>query len=195
MLWFLRRGLECAVGVQRRMVEKRIERVREKEKSVLYKVAAGKPAGGNGTGPRKGSFSVSERTGAGVGGSGAGSFDPTFQAPHAAVLSETDTARIEAQLSPEQLQLFAEENDSMLKHYEDTLGKVQYVSLFFFMVGRFCWMMLIRCSLETPRNLSLRSPLCRKRLSLTSLRRRSIFLSLFRMWIRHRQMSDREIAS
>lgn len=109
------------------MVEKRIERVREKEKSVLYKVAAGKPAGGNGTGPRKGSVSVSERTGAGgVGaGAGAGSFDPTFQAPDAAVLSEADTARIEAQLSPEQLQLFAEENDSMLRHYEDTLGKVQ----------------------------------------------------------------------
>lgn len=132
MLWFLRRGLECAVGVQRRMVEKRIERVREKEKSVLYKVAAGKPAGGNGTGPRKGSVSVSERTGAGAGagGAGAGSFDPTFQAPDAAVLSEADTARIEAQLSPEQLQLFAEENDTMLKHYEDTLGKVQYVSSF-----------------------------------------------------------------
>lgn len=118
------------------MVEKRIERVREKEKSVLYKVAAGKPAGGNGTGPRKGSVSVSERTGAGAGagaggaGAGASSFDPTFQAPDAAVLSEADTARIEAQLSPEQLQLFAEENDSMLKHYEDTLGKVQYVSSF-----------------------------------------------------------------
>ncbi|KAJ5529765.1 hypothetical protein N7527_003158 [Penicillium freii] len=127
VLWFLRRGLECAVGVQRRMVEKRIERVREKEKSVLYKVAAGKPTGGNGTGPRKGSVSVSERTGAGAGGArvGAGFFDPSFQAPDAAVLSEADTARIEAQLSPEQLQLFAEENDSMLRHYEDTLGKVQ----------------------------------------------------------------------
>lgn len=114
------------------MVEKRIERVREKEKSVLYKVAAGKPAGGNGTGPRKGSVSVSERTGAGAGagGAGAGSFDPTFQAPDAVVLSEADTTRIEAQLSPEQLQLFAEENDTMLKHYEDTLGKVQYVSSF-----------------------------------------------------------------
>ena len=141
MLWFLRRGLECAVGVQRRMVEKRIERVREKEKSVLYKVAAGKPAGGNGTGPRKGSISVSERTGAGAGaggagaGVGAGFFDPSFQAPDAAVLSEADTARIEAQLSPEQLQLFAEENDSMLRHYEDTLGKVQYVSSFHFDVA------------------------------------------------------------
>ncbi|CAP99233.1 Pc22g19450 [Penicillium rubens Wisconsin 54-1255] len=119
VLWFLRRGLECAVSVQRRMVEKRIERVREKEKSVLYKVGAGKAAGSAG---RKGSVSVSERTGGGVG--PAVGFD-AFQAPEAAVLSEADTARIEAQLSPEQLQLFAEENDSMLRHYEDTLGKVQ----------------------------------------------------------------------
>ncbi|CAG8342971.1 unnamed protein product [Penicillium nalgiovense] len=117
VLWFLRRGLECAVSVQRRMVEKRIERVREKEKSVLYKVGAGKPAGGA---ARKGSVSVSERTGASVG--PVAGFD-AFQAPEAAVLSEADTARIEAQLSPEQLQLFAEENDSMLRHYEDTLGK------------------------------------------------------------------------
>ncbi|KAF3029383.1 hypothetical protein E8E15_009331 [Penicillium rubens] len=119
VLWFLRRGLECAVSVQRRMVEKRIERVREKEKSVLYKVGAGKAAGSAG---RKGSVSVSERTGGGVG--PAVGFD-AFQAPEVAVLSEADTARIEAQLSPEQLQLFAEENDSMLRHYEDTLGKVQ----------------------------------------------------------------------
>ncbi|KAJ5373259.1 hypothetical protein N7517_005265 [Penicillium concentricum] len=121
VLWFLRCGLERAVSVQRRMVEKRIERVREKEKSVLYKVSAGKAAAG-GNGARKGSISVSERTGAGAGGGG---FNPAFQAPDAAVLSEADTARIEAQLSPEQLQLFAEENDSMLRHYEDTLGKVQ----------------------------------------------------------------------
>ncbi|KXG54026.1 uncharacterized protein PGRI_071700 [Penicillium griseofulvum] len=114
VLWFLRRGLESAVGEQRRMVEKRIERVREKEKSVLYKASAGRAAG---NAARKGSVSV-ERT-------GAGGFDPTFQAPDAVALSEADTARIEAQLSPEQLQLFAEENDSMLRHYEDTLGKVQ----------------------------------------------------------------------
>ncbi|KAJ5347083.1 uncharacterized protein N7506_000336 [Penicillium brevicompactum] len=91
VLWYLRRGLEGAAGAQRRMVEKRIERVREKEKSVLYK------GSGSGAGP----------------------------APDAAVLSEADTAQIEAQLSPEQLQLFAEENDTMLRHYEDTLGKVQ----------------------------------------------------------------------
>lgn len=105
------------MGVQRGMVEKRIERVREKEKSVLYKVSAGKPAGNR---PRKASVS-GDWQGRG------GGFDPNFQAPDARVLSEADTARIEAQLSPEQLQLFAEENDSMLRHYEDTLGKVQYV--------------------------------------------------------------------
>jgi hypothetical protein len=104
------------------MVEKRIERVREKEKSVLYKVAAGRPAGGNGNGggARKSSVSSGKQLGrAGV--------DASFQAPDAVVLSEADTARIEAELSPEQLQLFEEENDSMLRHYEDTLGKVQYV--------------------------------------------------------------------
>ncbi|KAF9886697.1 hypothetical protein FE257_011211 [Aspergillus nanangensis] len=36
-----------------------------------------------------------------------------------------EVAAIEAELSPEQLQLFAEENDSMVRYYEDTLDKVQ----------------------------------------------------------------------
>lgn len=45
----------------------------------------------------------------------------------AAAMSQDEVAAIEAELSPEQLQLFAEENDSMLRHYEDTLNKVQYV--------------------------------------------------------------------
>ena len=106
VLWFLRRGLEGAASVQRSMVEKRIERVREKEKSVLYK---NKSSGARAV--------ESERNF-----TGSVSVLPTPEATH---LSEDDTARIEAQLSAEQLQLFAEENDSMLRHYEDTLGKVQ----------------------------------------------------------------------
>ncbi|KAJ6030409.1 hypothetical protein N7499_012825 [Penicillium canescens] len=123
VLWFLRRGLEVVVGVQRGLVEKRIERVREKEKSVLYKVAAGRDVGGSANaGGKDAGRRGSEKTG----GYGSGtSFDPSFSAPDASTLSEADTARIEAQLSPEQLQLFAEENDTMLRHYEDTLGKVQ----------------------------------------------------------------------
>lgn len=49
----------------------------------------------------------------------------------AAAMSQDEVAAIEAELSPEQLQLFAEENDSMLRHYEDTLNKVQYVPTFY----------------------------------------------------------------
>lgn len=132
VLWFLRRGLEGAVSVQRSMVEKRIERAREKEKSVLYKVAGA--SAGAASGMNDGSFptgggggSVPGKTSENPPAYGGSSKSPTLPTPDAAVLSEADTARIEAQLSPEQLQLFAEENDSMLRHYEDTLGKVQYV--------------------------------------------------------------------
>ncbi|OOQ82359.1 putative SNARE protein (Ufe1) [Penicillium brasilianum] len=116
VLWFLRRELDGVAGVQRGMVEKRIERAREKEKSVLYKRAgAGAGAGKGGevsTGGERASRTVDISA-------------SSMQAPDATVLSEAETARIEAQLSPEQLQLFAEENDTMLRHYEDTLGKVQ----------------------------------------------------------------------
>ncbi|PKX98785.1 putative SNARE protein (Ufe1) [Aspergillus novofumigatus IBT 16806] len=114
ILWFLRRGLERAAEAQRDMVEKRIERVREKEKSVLYKSEAG--------GVR--SVPASVPVAVSVSGPGSG---PTIADPHlrGATLSETETAAIEAELSPEQLQLFAEENDLMLRQYEDALSKVQ----------------------------------------------------------------------
>ncbi|KAF4219609.1 hypothetical protein CNMCM6805_005522 [Aspergillus fumigatiaffinis] len=110
ILWFLRRGLERAAEAQRDMVEKRIERVREKEKSVLYKSEAG------GARPIPASVPVS------VSGPGPATADPHLRG---ATLSETETAAIEAELSPEQLQLFAEENDLMLRQYEDALSKVQ----------------------------------------------------------------------
>ncbi|KAJ5673764.1 hypothetical protein N7462_009203 [Penicillium macrosclerotiorum] len=103
VLWYLRHTLDGAAGVQRNMVEKRIERVREREKSVLYKSAA-KPAA---------KIRAQPDAYAGV------------VPASATALSETEAAAIEAELSPAQLQLFAEENDTMLRHYEDTLGKVQ----------------------------------------------------------------------
>lgn len=149
VLWFLRRRLDGVAGVQREMVEKRIERVREKEKSVLYKSAGAGKGKGNG-----GELSA--------GGGGLATSSSSFSAPEAApdatVLSEAETAHIEAQLSPEQLQLFAEENDSMLRHYEDTLGKVQYVFsrsfpfLFFFLFPPACDGNSIHPKLTPPRN-------------------------------------------
>lgn len=100
VLWYLRHVLDDAVGVQRGLVEKRIERVREKEKSVLYKAAGATSA----PAPSSASMSTAMAT------------------PE---LGEEEIAAIEAELSPEQLQLFAQENDTMVKHYEDTLVKVQ----------------------------------------------------------------------
>lgn len=137
VLWFLRRGLDFVVDVQRGMVEKRIERVREKEKSVLYKAmkGGGVPSSTSGFGSGSGS-SLKDQGGSSRdtrGYNDQNGFGSSIQAPSAAVLSEADSREIEGQLSAEQLQLFAEENDSMLKHYEDTLGKVQYVLLCVFL--------------------------------------------------------------
>ena len=51
-------------------------------------------------------------------------------------MGEDESRRdIEQQLSPEQLQLFARENQDMLKQYEDTLDQVRSVfSMPFFLV-------------------------------------------------------------
>jgi len=144
VLWYLRRGLEGAAEVQRGMVEKRIEREREKEKSVLYKLAA---AGSDHNINNNNNNNNNTTSGLGMtaleGGEGGGSLlssaSSSLRASDAVKLSEGEVADIESQLSPEQLQLFAEENNTMLKHYEDTLSKVRYVYVrFFSFLSLFC---------------------------------------------------------
>lgn len=117
ILWLLRRRLEHVTELQREMVEKRIERVREREKSALYKQSATTTTPGTGPTPMEGvedsryvaSTSVPAPT-------------------HAqGDLSAADESQIEQQLSPEQLQLFEEENSLLLRSYEDTLNKIQFV--------------------------------------------------------------------
>lgn len=107
------------------MVEKRIERVRERERSVLYKVETqpgryhhrrDSSGGRIPAGERVATIPPSGDVGAGVSVSGI-------------TLDEREKAEIESQLTPAQLQLFAEENESILKTYEDQLGKVQCVPL------------------------------------------------------------------
>lgn len=114
VLWFLRRNLERVAEVQRGMVEKRIERVREKEKSVLYKAAV----------PQE---QIIHRQRQQEWEQPAAGREQQRKYEKASTLSDQETATIESQLSAEQLQLFAEENDMMLRHYEDTLSKVQFV--------------------------------------------------------------------
>lgn len=118
--------------MQRDMVEKRIERAKEREKSVLYKAATS-------TSPVLNSGSGFGGSAPATGGGGGVSISAPSTYPDAALelteptakgttLDAAEVAAIEAELSPEQLQLFAEENDSMVRYYEDTLNKVQYVS-------------------------------------------------------------------
>ncbi|KAL4910357.1 hypothetical protein BDW74DRAFT_144945 [Aspergillus multicolor] len=122
ILWFLRRRLEGTIEMQRDMVEKRIERAKEREKSVLYKNASSTVGAGAGPGTGRGR---------GVSISAPSSYpDAAMETVDTAgvkgsTLDAAEVAAIEAELTPEQLQLFAEENDSMVRYYEDTLRKVQ----------------------------------------------------------------------
>lgn len=61
------------------------------------------------------------------GGSGADGSSKDYRGKTSHVQDESSAA-IEQQLDPEQLQLFAQENQDMLKQYEDQLDKVRYVT-------------------------------------------------------------------
>ena len=114
VIWYLRRKLEEAAELQRGMMEMRIEREVEKSKSVLYKTRGVK-------GMMDDSSDFQHANGAvGKGASSGGGYRGK-----AAMMDESDRKQIEQGLSPEQLQLFAEENNEMLKHYEDTLDQVR----------------------------------------------------------------------
>jgi len=83
----------------------------EKSKSVLYKTRATMPSNDYG--------SMS-------GGGSAGGVSKDYRGTTSNGQDES-SATIEQQLDPEQLQLFAQENQDMLKQYEDQLDKVRYV--------------------------------------------------------------------
>ncbi|KAI9839156.1 MAG: hypothetical protein M1819_003149 [Sarea resinae] len=113
VLWYLRRKLEECGEIQRSMMETRLTREVEKSKSVLYKTRgirgmSGTEAEEAGELPR----SMANSTTGYVGG-------------RAVQMDEVEKREVEQQLSPEQLQLFAQENQDMLKHYEDTLDQVR----------------------------------------------------------------------
>lgn len=108
------------------MVEKRVEREVEKSRSVLY---MSRGAGG--------AASTAPGEGGGEDFSAKGSMNGAIKGLHdynavdggaksrGGELEEEDRREIERQLSPEQLQLFAQENQDMLKRYEDTLDQVR----------------------------------------------------------------------
>ena len=129
VVWYLGRKLEAAGEVQRGMVEKRVERELEKSRSVLHM--------------RRGSLAavnMSDATGGGGGGGGESPLSPTkwtgeeggpmtnggiTKSWRANALPPDELAEINESLTPEQLQLFAEENNELLTHYNDTLSQVR----------------------------------------------------------------------
>lgn len=107
IIWSLQNQLEACGRFQSSMMEIRLLREVEKSKSVLYKTRT--------TGPSADGYSATAESGA------------WGQMPSASprVTDESERAAIEEQLDAEQLQLFAQENQDMLKHYEDQLDKVR----------------------------------------------------------------------
>ena len=122
VLWYLRQRLDRALETQRKMMEQRVEREIEKSKSVLWKVkksaaTSGQQAGEVDDYQHRGAANGSLRAGSG--------FDPTTEGSRISDLKNGEAADIEARLSPEQLALFVEENNDMLKRYEDTLDQIR----------------------------------------------------------------------
>lgn len=109
IIWTLQSALEQCGQFQSSMMEIRLMREVEKSKSVLYKTRATMP---------------SSDYGGADGGSTAGGGSKDYRGKTSHAQDESNVA-IEQQLDPEQLQLFAQENQDMLKQYEDQLDKVR----------------------------------------------------------------------
>ncbi|KAL8817068.1 MAG: hypothetical protein Q9223_004033 [Gallowayella weberi] len=110
VIWYLKKKLEEAGEVQRSMMDRRLQREMERSKSQLYKSRGSKGVDVGLDGP----ITVGGTKGMnGYVGDGA-------------VMEEEDKRRMgEEGLSEEQKQVFREENEGMLRHYEDTLDQVR----------------------------------------------------------------------
>ncbi|KAF2850535.1 snare protein syntaxin-like protein 18/UFE1 [Plenodomus tracheiphilus IPT5] len=113
IIWSLQNQLELCGRFQSNMMEIRLLREVEKSKSVLYKT--------RGTGPSTHDNDAGGAMGStGSTGMRLGSSSSSFRAT-----DDANAEVLEKQLDPEQLQLFAQENQDMLKQYEDQLDKVR----------------------------------------------------------------------
>lgn len=105
IIWSLQSTLAKCSEYQSSMMEIRLMREVEKSKSVLYKTRTTMPS--------------SEHGGMTGGSSADGDCRRTSS------YAQDESSAIEQQLDPEQLQLLAQENQFMLKQYEDQLDKVR----------------------------------------------------------------------
>lgn len=119
VLWFLARGLERAGEVHRGMMERRWEREVERSRSVLYMSRGGAKTTTNGVVPEVAVKAIHGNE------NGNGSVRASGYSKADVSVGADEERAIEQRLSPEQLQLFAQENNDMLRQYEDTLDQVR----------------------------------------------------------------------
>jgi syntaxin 18 len=111
VVWYLQRRLESAAEMQRDMMEKRLTRDIERSKSVLYKARGPETMGLiDGIGVSNGTTNTLSAV----------ELDTEEQ-------SAMKREAMEAMLSPEQIQLFEQEQQDMLRHYNSELNKIKYV--------------------------------------------------------------------
>lgn len=116
VIWYLQIKLEEAGRVQSEMMEVRLGREVEKSKSVLYKsrIAGGIPYAQDEDMDSPMSVANMKKNKRRSANYANGTLDST-----------TDPSSAREELSSEQLQIFAEENADLLKHYEDQLDQVR----------------------------------------------------------------------
>ncbi|KAF2719498.1 hypothetical protein K431DRAFT_286621 [Polychaeton citri CBS 116435] len=122
VIYYLQRRLELASRVQSEMMEVRLGREVEKSKSILHKSQLSAGAipyahDEDGSTSATGRMSVAEKRGSAGLANGVPADDDRSAGTVTAASAQT--------LSPEQMQIFAEENADLLKHYEDQLGQVR----------------------------------------------------------------------
>lgn len=112
VLWYLKNGLRGAVGAQQGMVEVRLDREREKRDSVLWD-------------SRNKNVNIERKFEDDVGleKNNYGNIDLRGHDQYKPELEQGSGGLLNG-LTDEQLQLFEEENSSLLNHYNDTLAKV-----------------------------------------------------------------------
>jgi syntaxin 18 len=118
VLWFLQRRLEAAGEVQRDMVAVRLQRAVERNKSVMYR------AGMELDGPARASMNISHSKGIDGQNNAAGVVEIERESSQQQSLNEL--------LSPEQIQMFEKEQDSMVKFYNSELQKIKFVVFYIF---------------------------------------------------------------
>ncbi len=117
VIWYLQRRLQECGAYQANMMEIRLTREVEKSKSVLYKTRSSMVP------PIQSAGSEIDSSAAALGSRGQQSDKPVTM--HPMQMEDLENEHVDQKLSPEQMQLFKQENQDLLKHYENSLDQVR----------------------------------------------------------------------